>query len=118
MMPRTSDPDKFGEPDPQTGLSAKGWSRKKIRELEPLFEQLSYEQIARLLDIFSILFTEDSIETMSKDAILWTIADDWTYEELKEEIEKMLAQKPEPIESESKNISYHLNQVRYRNGTR
>lgn len=85
-------PENLGKPDIETGLRAKGWSRKKISELEPLFEKLSEDEIEKLLSIFEIHFF-GGIKDISKTEILWTIADDWTYEQIKRELEKLKASK-------------------------
>lgn len=88
-MSKEQNPNNLGEPNSETGLRAKGWNIKKIREIEKTFEELSYEQISQLLNIFGISFGE-KIENMEKDSILWTIADDWTFEQIKEELDKII----------------------------
>jgi hypothetical protein len=79
--------DAFG--GSETSLRAKGWTRKRIRALEARFETLSYDQIGVLLDVFGIAFGVP-IEQIRKDEIAWTIADDKTFEQINEAIDKLL----------------------------
>ena len=88
-MRKHQDPNNRGEADPETGLRAKGWTRRKIRELEKTFGTLTYDQIGVLLDTFGIGFA-GNIESIDKDSILWTIAHDWTYEQIKEELDRII----------------------------
>lgn len=78
----------LGKPNLETGLRAKGWTEKKLRELEQHFGRLSYEQIGSLLSVFNISFSVP-LENIPKQHILVTIADDWTFDQIKEEIERI-----------------------------
>ena len=102
-MTKRQDPANLGKPDSETGLRAKGWNRKKIKELETVFEKLSYYQISKLLHTLEIHFFV-TIDTIQKSEILWTIADDWTYEQLKEEINNLSQKIVIPPEQKTLNV--------------
>lgn len=76
----------LGKPHSETGLRAEGWSRKKIDEMIVIFEKLDYETIGKVLDSTGIHFFVD-YKTIPKQEIAWTIADDFTYEKIKDIIE-------------------------------
>lgn len=79
---------KLGKPHPETGLRAEGWSREKIKEMVSIFEKLDYELIGKILDSTGIHFCVD-YRTISKKEIVYTIADDWSPENLKEIIKEV-----------------------------
>ncbi len=69
-------------------LYAEGWTQGKIDHMIDLFEKLSYDEIDVLLNTFGIRFLDD-VNTIEKQMIVWTIADDKTYEEMLTEVEKI-----------------------------
>ena len=71
------------------GLKAKGWTRDKIKKLELKFESLDYHQIEIILNELSIRFS-DNIKDINKKDILWTIADDFSYEKIKDKIQRTI----------------------------
>ncbi|MBT5021447.1 hypothetical protein HOK51_00250 [Candidatus Woesearchaeota archaeon] len=67
----------------------KGWTQEKYNELYNQFIKFNYGTISKLLDVLGIQFL-DSVETISKEEIFFTIIDDWAYEQVKNEFIKLL----------------------------
>jgi len=57
-MVRRQNPENLCSPNKETGLRAKGWNRKKIRNLERKFEKLSYHEVKEILKELEIIFAK------------------------------------------------------------
>lgn len=77
---------KIKTPSGDLGFRTAGWSRKKIDEIGDTFEKLDYNVIGKILAVAGISFAED-YKAIPKRDIAWTIADDFTYERIKDIIE-------------------------------